>query len=78
MSFMQANLHLLDPASAKKQFRCDSYFVDMNTDPGNVVNLTRYWYGLFSHRRGGLWKGLLQVNLSLTQDDHDAYLMVGP
>ena len=62
----------------KPIFKCDVQFVDLDTQSENVVNLTRFWFGLFSHRRGGLWKGLLQVPLAVTQDDADASIMVGP
>lgn len=78
MAFTQANLKLFDPAQAKLSYRCDPYFVDLSSPSWNIVDQTRYWFGLFSHRRGGLWKGLLQVPLNLTQDDADASAVVGP
>lgn len=77
-AFINTNRALFDPAQAKTSYKCDSYFVDLDTPPANIVNLTRYWFGLFSHRRAGLWKGLLRVSLAVTQDDADALLMVGP
>jgi hypothetical protein len=78
LAFTRANVNLLMWSRVKPIFKCDPYFVDLNTAPANVVNQARYWFGLFSHRRGGLWKGLLQVPLIVTQDDADASLMVGP
>jgi hypothetical protein len=75
-AFFAKNVQLLNAKLVKPAFKCDAYFVDLNTIPTNVVNQTRYWFGLFSHRRGGLWKGLLQVPLVVTQDDADASLMV--
>lgn len=75
-AFFNANLALFDPVKTKAAFKCDSYFVDLDTVPMNVVSLTRYWFGLFSHRRGGLWKGLLQIPLAVSQDDADAYKLV--
>lgn len=76
--FVAANMHLWNSKLVKPAFKCDPYFVDLNTAPTNVVNQARYWFGLFSHRRGGLWKGMLQVTLSVTQDDADASVMVKP
>jgi hypothetical protein len=76
--FNTVNLSLLHPASVKTAFRCDSYFVDLNLPPSTVVERARYWFGLYSHRRSGLWKGLLQVPLNVTQDDVDASKLVGP
>jgi hypothetical protein len=76
--FIQANIALFVPPFVKPTFRCDPYFVELGTAPENVVNQARYWFGLFSHRRGGLWKGLLQIPLAVTQDDVDASALVGP
>jgi hypothetical protein len=33
------------------------------SDPVSLVNQTKYWFGLFSHKRNGVWKGMLQVPL---------------
>jgi hypothetical protein len=42
--------------------------VNLSTAPEWLVTQTRYWYGLFSHRRAdALWKGMLQ--LPLDSDD---------
>lgn len=68
----QANLDLFEPTRAKARFYCDPYFVNLLYGSTAIVALTRYWFGLFSHRRGGLWKGLLQVQLPVAQDDTDA------
>ena len=77
-AFTTANMSLLAWPLVKPVFKCDAYFVDLNTAPANIVNQTRYWFGLFSHRRGGLWKGLLQIPLAVTHDDADASHKVGP
>jgi hypothetical protein len=68
----QANRDVFEPPLAKVRFHCDPYFVNLRYSPVGIVSLTRYWFGLFSHRRGGLWKGLLQVELAPSQDDADA------
>jgi hypothetical protein len=77
-AFINANLALFEPAQVKAAFQCDSYFVDMNLPPIFIVSQTRYWYGLFSHNRGGLWKGMLQIPLHLTADDAAALVALGP
>jgi hypothetical protein len=77
-AFVNTNINLFAPAQTKATYRCDAYFVDMTTEPENVVNQTRYWFGLFAHRRTGIWKGLLQLPLAVTQDDTDASVIVGP
>jgi hypothetical protein len=72
LAFLQPHLALLDHDAVKAQYHCDTFFVDVTTDPFNVVDRSRYWFGLFSHRRGGLWKGMIEVPLLVSQDDTDA------
>jgi hypothetical protein len=67
-----ANPDIFQPARAKLRFFCDAYFVNFEFGPRSVVLLTRYWFGLYSHRRDWLWKGLLELPLVLSQDDTDA------
>jgi hypothetical protein len=76
--FIADNINLLAFWLVKPVYKCDPYFVDLDTMPSNIVNQTRYWFGLFSHRRTGLWKGLLQIPLTVTQDDADASQLVRP
>ena len=73
---VDANHQIFNPRFVKLKFNCDAYFVDLNTAAESVVSQSRYWFGLFSHRRGGLWKGLLQIPLTVTQDDVEASAMV--
>ena len=78
-TFVQSNVSLLvDTPGVKAKYKCDAYFVDLDTAPQSVVRQTRYWFGLFSHRRGGLWKGLLQVSLGATAADYQASIIVKP
>jgi hypothetical protein len=70
--FLVSNAALVEPNLVKAAYLCDAYFVDLNIEPSSIVDQTRYWFGLFSHRRGGLWKGMLQIPLSVTADDTDA------
>lgn len=52
----------------KEGIHCDTSIVNLTTSPEWLVTQTRYWYGLYSHRRGdALWKGMLQ--LPLDSDD---------
>jgi hypothetical protein len=34
----------------------------------DVITIS-YWYSMWSHRRNGLWKGFVQVDISQGQDD---------
>jgi len=75
-AFVAANRNLWVPIQTKATFRCDSHFVDLSFHAPYIVDNTRFWFGLFSHRRDGLWKGLLQVPLSISQDDADAFQLM--
>lgn len=66
--FIHTRPDLFKPEDSKKLFLCDAYFVDLNVHPVQIVNVTRYWFGLFSHQRDTfIWKGLLEI--PLTDDD---------
>lgn len=77
-AMVAANQNIFVPPQAKATYKCDAYFVDLDMLPEAIVAQTRYWFGLFAHRRTGIWKGLLQLPLPLTQDDIDASGIVGP
>ena len=77
-AFNLANVGLIHPVMVKAAFSCDSYLVDLDLPSEVLVERTRYWFGVYSHRRDGLWKGLLQVPLAVSQDDVDASNEVGP
>lgn len=61
---MRANPNVFSRQQVKAELRVDSFWVDMDGTKPMVVDLTRYFCGLFSHRRGdGLWKGMLKVSI---------------
>jgi hypothetical protein len=61
----------------KQGFHCDTNVVNLTTSPEWLVTQTRYWYGLYSHRRGdALWKGMLQLRMD--SDDIAARAMLDP
>lgn len=62
-------LNLLDHAAVKQTYHVDHYLLPLVSHPIALVDSTRYWYGLFSHRRDGLWKGMLAaVNIDPADD----------
>ena len=78
---MRANLNLFGRPQVKAAFNLDFFGVDLNGSPENLVNVTRYWLGLFSHRRADdVWKGMLQVRLEDPAEDSlaQAALASGP
>lgn len=67
---------LFDQERCKAGFHCDTNLVNLTTAPEWLITQTRYWYGLYSHRRGdALWKGMLQ--LPLDSDDTAARAALG-
>lgn len=55
------------------QFKVDHLIVRLHWPGDIVVEHTRYWCGLFSHRReDGVWKGMLKVDLNTPADDDAA------
>ena len=60
---------LFNPDETKQTFKVDAYFVQLNLDdPEYLVEYSTYWYSLWSHRRTGLWKGFIRVDLDPADD----------
>lgn len=74
---MAARPDMFDRDRCEAGFLCDTFLVSLTSSPDWLVTQTRYWYGLYSHRRGdALWKGMLQ--LPLDSDDVAARAMLDP
>lgn len=59
----------LNHGFAKQRFHVDAYIVGLNEMPASdLVGLSAYWYGLWSHRRNQEWKGFLQIALDPATD----------
>lgn len=63
---------LIDVNTVKSSYHIDHYFVDMSIKPEEIVYLSRYWHNLFTHRRNGVWKGILRVDLGTFAADNEA------
>jgi hypothetical protein len=78
-ALMGANAQLFDRPQVKTHYMLDAFFIDLDASSENIVNVSRYWLGLFSHRRvDGLWKGMLQVRLENVADDLAAAASLAP
>ncbi|AAM71918.1 MAG TPA: hypothetical protein DEB17_02130 [Chlorobaculum sp.] len=68
-SLVQHHGSLFDQKLVKKNYAMDAYFIVLGQPTNNwhVKNIT-YWYSMWSHRRDGLWKGFVQVDLDPAQD----------
>jgi hypothetical protein len=77
-ALLQANRALFDPVQVKQSYLLHAFFIDLNGSPETIVNASRYYFGLFSHRREDeLWKGMLQVSLDNPADDGAARAALG-
>lgn len=68
---------LFDRAAVKVAYHLDHFFVDMQAHPEAVIEHSRYWTHLFSHRRDKLWKGMLRLELNTPVDDNSAATILG-
>ena len=68
-SLIQRHKALFDPEQTKENYAMDAYPVVLGqpTDQWQVKRVT-YWYSMWSHRRNGLWKGFVEVDLDPAQD----------
>lgn len=61
---LESKPELLSRARVKTTYSIDHFWVPLGSKPVDLIDQTRYWYGLFSHRRDGVWKGMLVVDLT--------------
>jgi hypothetical protein len=73
--FLNKHKHLFHRSAVKKNFNMDILLCDMTQRPETVIDVSRYYLGLFSHRRDDyLWKGMLQIELNTPDLDAQAGL----
>ena len=63
-------LHLFDHTQLKERYSIDAYSEIL--DPGDleaIIQRSVYWHSIWSHTRGGIWKGYLQISLGNDQDE---------
>lgn len=76
LGFLSGNPDLFDHDAVKTNFLVDGYpFVLGGALTAVDVRLVSYWYSMWSHRRTGMWKGFLEVNLSVADDASAAALL---
>lgn len=75
---IQANRAVFSRAQVKSAFHVDFMPIDLDGTPEALVDLTRYYTGVFSHRRPDfLWKGMLQVAMG-SEGEEEALDFLGP
>jgi len=66
----------IDRSVSKASFHLDHFPVSLNSSGVNLVEQTRYWAGLFSHNRKGIWKGMLRIELNTSLADSAAMALL--
>jgi len=68
-SLVAKNPQLFDHAHVKSAYGVDSYW-DVLGIPMSAATVQKvsYWHSMWSHRRDGIWKGFVQVDLDSGQD----------
>ena len=65
----QEHRNLFLTKETKSRFHVDGYpFILGGPIASHDIKLISYWYSMWSHRRSGLWKGFVQVDLSPNED----------
>ena len=61
---------LFDVENTKRNYHVDAYPCVLGGAMGETdVTAVSYWYSMWSHRRNGLWKGFVQVDISEEEDN---------
>lgn len=78
-TWVTTNARLLNRAFVKQTYKVDFFPFDLQGSPEALVEATRYYGALFSHRRdSNLWKGMLSVRLEDPADDAAALAAITP
>lgn len=66
---LSEHAELFDKSKTKEDYFVDAYFMQLGAalDKHQASRIT-YWYSMWSHRRDGLWKGFLQLDLQPNAD----------
>ncbi len=64
---------IADQNITKKNYKVHHMIVRLNWSGDILVEHTRFWWGLLSHRKDdGIWKGMLKIDLNTIANDADA------
>ncbi|QLG96451.1 hypothetical protein HZF02_17005 [Pseudomonas yamanorum] len=60
---------LTDNPWIKQTYKVDFYLLPLSEPAEFLVEMSAYWYSMWSHRRSQQWKGFLSVRLEPHHDD---------
>ncbi len=55
-------------SNPKGDYKVDAYLVELGAPAETLVERSRYWHSMWTHRRNGLWKGYIEVDLDPAED----------
>lgn len=59
------------------KYKCDSFPIDLDQQPGGIISDVTYWFALFSHqKRTNTWKGVVQLSLLADAAEHSNELLL--
>lgn len=62
----------------REKFHIDSYHVWMDElSPRQLIDISIYWYSMWSHTRNQQWKGFIQIDLNETEDQELSIYLKG-
>ena len=76
-SISSSTPNLLSRDEVKAAYFVDHFWLSLGSRPAVIVDQARHWYGLFSHRRDRVWKGMLLVRLDDPGDDAATDVVLG-
>ena len=76
-SVIMSKPYLCNPQIAKQKFKIDHYMIPLYNDALTLIQYATYWYGLFSHTRERIWKGIVAVALDSLENDNAARNILG-
>lgn len=65
---LKSNPDLFDQDKVKANFRVDAYLVNLGVQSVRLVERSRYWYSLWSHRKNNEWKGYVEIDIVSADD----------
>lgn len=75
-TFVLENPDLFDSNTIKLKYHVDAFPYRLGGELGAAdIKQIAYWYSMWSHRRNGLWKGFVQVDLSTEEDEVSSTLI---
>jgi hypothetical protein len=65
-------IEFVDRKACKTKFKLDHLMINIGVNPVIIIEFTRYFLQLFTHNRDQVWKGMLKMEVGITDEDADA------